>query len=176
VHGAALLAVGADVGSLPRLAYGGTLAGALLLGPWRFEGYGAYWPDQTARSSRFPSVGANVRLALGGARACVGLLAAGGVLELGPCAGVEVGSMHGQGYGVSVPLPADSLWVAATADARASLRLTPALRVVFDLGIAVPFRRDVFFLDLADNVNQASDVHQASPVVGRALLGPELRF
>jgi hypothetical protein len=165
-----LLALDGDAGTLPQLAYGGTLAGALLLGRWRFEGYGAYWPDQKARSRLFPTVGGNLRLAVGGARACAGLLPGGAALELAPCVGLEVGSLHGLGVGVRFPLPADSLWFAATADARASLGITPALRLTADLGIATPFYRDVFTLGSIGNV------HQASSVAARALLGPELRF
>jgi hypothetical protein len=151
-------------------------AGALLAGPWRFEGYGAFWPDQTARSNVFPAVGAHVHLALGGARACVGVLRPGGPFELAPCAGLEVGALHGQGFGVTDGRSADSIWLATTADARASIALTPALRLTVDLGIAVPFHRDVFFLDLAPSANQTVDLHEPYWIVGRALVGPELRF
>jgi hypothetical protein len=78
--------------------------------------------------------------------------------------------MHGEGFGVRTPKPTDAFWIAATGMARGSLRLTTALRLTAEIGIAVPFRRDEFVLDQLDNV------HQAGSVVGRALIGPEGRF
>jgi hypothetical protein len=53
---------------------------------------------------------------------------------------------------------------------RASLEIVGPLRLALDLAMGVPVLRERFVLD------QIGLVHQAFPVVGRAYLGPELRF
>jgi hypothetical protein len=68
------------------------------------------------------------------------------------------------------PQSADSLWVAGALGLRASLAIAASLRLTLDLAIVVPLQRDRFTLD------EIGLVHQASPVVGRAFVGPELRF
>jgi hypothetical protein len=168
VHAAVLVEMGADLGTLPKAAYGFALASALLLGPARVEGYGSYWPAQPARATGSSSAGGLLRLALGGARVCY----AGprGVFELAGCAGFELGVLHGEGFGVVYSRATDSLWIAGSLGVRASFELTPRLRLAVDVGIAVPFRRDEFVLD------QLGTLHQTSAVVGRALGGPEIRF
>jgi hypothetical protein len=160
--------VGADVGTLPKLAYGFGLASALFLGAARFEGYASYWPAQPARLAGSPGSGGWIRLGLGGVRFCYAALR--GTLELAGCTGLELGVLHGEGFGIVYRRAPDSLWIAGTLGARVSLELAGRLRLSADLGIAVPFRRDEFVLD------QAGTVHQTAPVVARALLGPELRF
>ena len=92
-----------------------------------------------------------------------------GALELAACGGLELGDLHGQGTGVRSPLPADGIWFAATALGRATWRVAPSFGLFLDVGLAVPFRRDQFTLDVGT-------IHQAGVVEGRASLGPELRF
>jgi hypothetical protein len=165
---AIVASVGGDLGSLPKPAYGFTLALALLAGGFRFEAYGAYWPAQPSYVAAFPSDGGQVRLITGGLRACYAVVR--GVLELGPCAGLELGAMHGEGFGVLSPSASDGLWFAASLTGRAAWRIIGPFGLALDVGAFVPFRRDQFFL------TQLGDVHQAALVEGRAVLGPELRF
>ena len=158
-----------DVGTLPRPSYGVSLAAAVLLGRLRLEGFGTYWPPESAYLSASTPAGprGDVQLATGGARACI--VALPGRLELAACPGLEIGNLHGQGVGVRAALPADGLWVAATAAGRVTWRLLPNLGLTLDVGLAVPFLRDQIILD-------ATTIHQAAVAAGRAAIGPELRF
>jgi hypothetical protein len=157
-----------DLGTLPQTAYGFSLGAALLFRTFRLEGYGAYWPAQTAHAASAPAFGGDVYLADGGLRGC--WLPWRSTIEIAACAGLELGDLHGQGLGVRSPQPNDGIWFAATALGRASWRVTSSFGLFVEVGLAVPFFRDTFSLD------DIGTVHQAGIVEGRASLGPELRF
>jgi hypothetical protein len=110
---AVVAAISGDLGTLPGPAYGFTLGASLFLGDLRLEGYGAYWPAETAHPTSSSSLGGDVWLADGGARGC--WVPVHGALEIAACPGLELGILHGQGKGVLSPRPADGIWVAATA-------------------------------------------------------------
>jgi hypothetical protein len=165
---ALLASFAGDIGTLPQPAPGLALGAALLFRTFRVEGYGAFWPSQTAHAPTAPTFGGDVSLADGGIRAC--WLPVHGRLELAACPGLELGDLHGQGKGVRSPAPNDGVWFAATALARATWRLAPSFGVFLDLGLVIPFIRDQFALD------QIGTIHQAGFVEGRASIGPELRF
>jgi hypothetical protein len=167
-HTSIFPAIAGDLGALPKPAFGLSLGSALFLDPVRLEGYGAYFFQQPARSSSLAGAGGDIRLALGGIRACYAGLR--GTFDLAACAGFEIGALHGEGFGVLLTRAPDSLWLAGTLGLRVSLELAPPLRLAADVGMALPLRRDQFVLD------GVGLVHQASAVVGRALFGPELRF
>jgi hypothetical protein len=138
----------------------------------RVEVYGSYFPPQ-AQNSPSPIVDyQKISLVAGGAVACY--LPLRGPIELGACSGVEVGSMHGQGFGVLNPGGSDVPWVAGVATARASWTIVGGFGIALGVGVGVPFVRTQFVLD--DYSSSAGTVFQPSPVVFRALLGPELRF
>jgi hypothetical protein len=164
-------ALGGDLGTLPRPAWGVTLGAALFLSSaFRLEAYGSYWPWQQAESSSpsSPGSGGEVFLADGGARAC--WLPWHANLELGACAGLESGLLHGQGENIAHPRSQDSLWLATTGLARLTWRTGANFALFLDASLAIPIiPRDEFQLD-------NSTIHQAGFVEGRASLGPELRF
>jgi hypothetical protein len=145
-----------------------TLGGAVLFSSARFEAYGAFWPSQTAHVAAAPVAGGDVFLADGGARAC--WTPPPRFLAFAVCPGLEAGVLHGQGRGIRVPRPADSVWFAATALSRAYVRVAPAVSFFLEVSLAVPFFRDQFALD------DVGTIHQAAVVESRAALGPELRF
>jgi hypothetical protein len=167
---AVLAGLSGDVGTLPHPAYGLTLGAAFLWKRLRLEGYGAYWSSQAGQAvGGSAGEGGDFFLADGGLRGC--WLPVLGRLEIAACPGLELGVLHGQGVGVNEPLSQNSVWVAATALGRISWRIAPSLAVYLEAGIALPLRRDVFDIDVAQNL-----VHEAGVVEGRASLGPELRF
>jgi hypothetical protein len=167
---AVLAGVSGDVGTLPHPAYGLTLGAAFLWERLRLEAYGAYWSTEAGQAvGASPGVGGNFFLADGGLRGC--WLPVLGRFEIAACPGLELGVLHGQGVGVNEPLSQSSVWVAATALGRVSWRIAPFFDLYLEAGIALPFRRDVFDIDVAKNL-----VHEAGVVEGRASLGPELRF
>jgi hypothetical protein len=170
-------ALGGDLGTLPRPAWGVTLGAALFLSPAvRLEAYGSYWPWQHAQSSASfaPNSGGDVFLADGGARACWLPLHAN--LELAGCAGLEAGLLHGQGENIARTLSADSFWLAATGLARLTWRASPHFALFLDASLAIPFSRDQFVFYSGPQDKNGSLVYQAGPVEGRASFGPELRF
>jgi hypothetical protein len=170
--------VGGDVGTLPRAAFAIGGGVALTLGRFRVEGYGTYLPPQATYAATLQSLGTNVDLLAGGLRGCFFPLV--GSLEAGGCAGLELGELHGHGFGPSLPnryysfTPSDAggLWVAPTLSGRISWRIARAFALVFDVGILVPVQRDTFVID---NLGGAA-LHEPGPVEGRASIGPEVRF
>jgi len=168
---------GGDVGTLPRAAFALGGGVGLLLGAFRLEGYGGYLFPQPAYAPQEPSIGTNIHLALGGLRGC--FLPLRGELEAGGCAGLELGDLHGAGFGTLrspyaafTPSSAGGLWVAPTLQGRLAWRVAAQLALVLDLGLAVPLRRDTF---VVDNL-AGGPLHQPAAVVGRAAFGPEIRF
>lgn len=174
---AVFVEAGGDVGTLPRTAFALGGGVGLLLGAFRLEGYGGYVFPQPAYAPQEPSIGTNIHLALGGLRGC--FLPLRGELEAGGCAGLELGDLHGAGFGTLrspyaafTPSSAGGLWVAPTLQGRFAWRVAAQLALVLDLGLAVPLRRDTFVVDhLA-----GGPLHQPAAVVGRAAFGPEIRF
>jgi hypothetical protein len=171
-------AIAGDLGTLPHIAYGFTLAGSVLVGRFRGEAYGSYWPSQTAAGpvGTPPGEGGSIELFDGGTRACFSVTderPPAHRLELSPCAGFEAGALHGKGVNLAPSLTATGLWLALTLDARAVVRLSRSLGVALDLGAAVPLRRDAFTFGAGSG---APVFHQAYFIEGRAWLGPELRF
>jgi hypothetical protein len=163
-------AIDGDLGTLPRPAYGFTLGAALFpLTALRLEAYGSFWVSQRFSSSSpsAPGAGGDVFLADGGARACWLPLHAN--LEVATCLGLEVGVLHGQGEDIAHTSSADSDWLAATGLTRLTWRTGPNLALFLDVSFAIPTFRQPFGLD-----GKAS--YEAGAIVGRASVGPELRF
>jgi hypothetical protein len=172
IHGALFALLGGDRGTLPSTAYGVALGGALLIGPLRVEVYGSYWPPQYAYESRTLE-GGSVRLYAGGVRGGYGLTRER--IELMPCVGFEGGALYAEGINAVSNGSATGPWLALTGDARVSIRLAARFRLAVDLGFGLPLRRDSFVLDKPSPAGQVT-VHEAYWIVGRAFVGPEVRF
>jgi hypothetical protein len=179
-----------DLGIVPQVAYGFTVSAALMLDAFRLEGYVARWAARTAYAGSTAPTSADVQLTVGGLRGC--LVPWRGELEISGCSGLELGDLHrqvspagpemtgilaGQGAGgapftvlTGAGLVVDSLWISATTSAHAFWRLTPALGLAIDVGLAFPLRRDA--LALGGPGVQA----ESAWVAGRASIGPEARF
>ena len=177
---ALVASVGGDVGSLPGPAYGFSIGAALLYRSLRIEAYGSYWPSQPAKAS-FAGDGIDVSLLAAGARGC--FLPLRGVIELGACSGIEVGAMQGQAFGNELGRGSGSAtWVAGTALARASWNVVSHLSISLDVGLAIPFTHETVSLGgtvvtgITTPAGTTAVTFSPTPVVGRVLLGPEVRF
>jgi hypothetical protein len=130
----ALVRAGAlvDGGNLPALSFGAGAAAGLVRGAWRVEVAGEYFVPRRRDEGPRLGTGGEVGLAAGGPRACYRPVRpfAGG-WEASGCAGGEVGSMWGEGFGLARVKGGSGVWAALTAGAwlNAPLGATPlALR------------------------------------------------
>jgi hypothetical protein len=163
-----LVAAGAalDAGALPDVAVGLQAGAGITWRPIRVELAGTYWIAQQTRVGG--GKGADVSFASGSLGA--GLAFAVGPFELGPAAGVELGRIHAEAFGVSNPGEATVLWAAATAGALAGWSFEPPLALRLGIEAVVPFKRPRWVIE------GVGAVDQPGPVGGRARLGLEARF
>ena len=174
VHFGVFGAVGADVGTLPGPSVGAALAAALWLGPVRLEADGEHWFSRTRSGGNGLTLyGGTISLSDAGLAGCFAV--ARGRLEVAPCAGIELGDLHGVGAPtIESPTTSDGWWVSVVTALQAALRLAGPLWAGLRIEAIVPLLRDQFVAKIND---QTTLIFQSrSPVAGRALLGPELRF
>jgi hypothetical protein len=144
----------------------------VVVGPARLEVGASFWPGNTAESAARPRSGGTLDLVAGSLTACALLpplaRAAGPHFEVDvPCAGLELGRMHAEGYGVSDPGDGSALWAALRGGAAAAWIVAPWVRLRLRLEAVVPLRRPRFVL------GGVGDVHEPG-VAARAALGLEL--
>lgn len=94
-------------------------------------------------------------------------------LSLAPYVIIDIGSMYGEGIGVSTSLDDSAFWLAANAGVRVLWKLTNWAAIGFEIGPKVPFFRPRYVLEIAESRER---VHRSSPVVLFARLGFELRL
>ncbi len=180
-HLAVFASADGDVGSLPRPAYGFSLGAAVVFRALRIEGYGSYWPAETVRAP-FAVDGINISLITAGARGC--FVPIRGVIDLGACSGVELGSMDGRGFGPAVTqTAANQVWFAGTVDLRAAWNIVSRFSLVLDAGMVIPFNRETFLLNsdapTPSNLTGFLSTKASftpSALAGRLYFGPEFRF
>jgi hypothetical protein len=155
-----------DVGSLPKASLGAGGGLALWRGPWLVSASGQAWlPRQTA--GNVYGAGGEIGLVTGELRGCASIARTSTRIDL--CAGAEGGTSEGVGTGVSQPLKARGLWLAALA----GIALRPSASgpfgawVGFDVG--VPLTIPTYVID------GIGEVHRPSPVFARASMGVEFR-
>jgi hypothetical protein len=161
----------ADVGSLPNLGAGANLAVGAQRGGWRFELDGSYWGPQTANSSTSPG-GATFQLGSGNARAAY--LWSLRSFSLGPLLDVGLEGMHAQGQdGTKDNRHPTQFWALVGAGGLVTFRpFAPlALRLVLESEIPLP---DPSFVVL--NPGSQAQVYTVSQVIGRAMIGAEIKF
>ena len=132
IHGGLGLEGGVTFGDLPGAGPFIRLVGGV--GFERSPGFGVavdltgtYTFERRGRFDDRPDDGADLQLASGGVRGCP--LWTRSVLQFGPCGGVEVGGMFGRGVGLSRLDSASVLWLAASVDALAQVRLGRRVRL-----------------------------------------------
>ncbi|MCX4246857.1 hypothetical protein [Paraliomyxa miuraensis] len=158
-----------DGGSLPGVAGGLRVTGAVLGRRWRAELGGDYWLPRTATAE--PGIGGRIGLGSGAARGCgvPGIDRVG--LEIPLCAGVEAGILRGDPAGdrVANPVTARVPWVAATAGAGVAWTPRRFIALVLQGEVVLPIARTGFVVGDVE-------VYRVGAVAGRGTLGIEVRF
>ena len=161
-----------DLGTLPALAVGASVAVAWTPSRFRLELAGGYFlPDSTppAAVTSAPVTSAVERFTLitGALRGCY--LPRLGAFDLGPCALAEVASARGQGISIANPSSGSSAWFAPGAGFFGAWRLAQAWALFGRADALIPTIRPDFQVD-------GTTLHRPGFVTGRLSLGAELRF
>lgn len=166
--GAALVA---DAGSLPGTGLGVSLAAALGWSIFELRLLGTYLPGREASlATSSGSGGADIGLLAGSASGCLPRLLRAAPIELGACAGAELGGLDGTGTGVDVSRSARGSWFALRADAGARWELGGGVRLDLLLSALVPAERHEF------TISGLGPVFRPAAVAGRASLGASFVF
>jgi hypothetical protein len=161
-------AFGIDTGALPEptTSVGGALG--IELGRLALEASFSRYSPQEQRLAGDATRGGNFELWALGARSCYSLRWA--ATEVGPCLGLEGGTVFGSGFGVDTPGQGKGLWLAAAAELSGRYRASSWLGVRTLAGVAAPFTRPVYVLD------NVGTVYQADFITFRGTLGLEAYF
>ncbi len=159
---------GLDTASLPGLAATLGLQGSFVYGRQRFALGITLLPSRAAISTTRPTAGGDVDLLTGSAGTCTHF--GGGMVEVGPCVGFEIGRLHASGTGVSSPGEGSTLWAAVEGGGVFSLRVFSQLAIVLRLGAAVPLLRPRFVLE------NVGPVFRPPAVTARGESGVEIVF
>ena len=163
---AGLAWVVADSGTLPSPALGVALGVGVRWTALELRAGGLLLPNQHGAVSGSPDAGADIGLVSGSALACAPLSLRTEAVELGVCAGWELGRLHAEGTGVLRPYRKSTFWSAPRLDAELRWPLPGrALSIHVLLTAAAPLQRDEFIL------KDIGSVHRTANVIARAGLG-----
>ncbi|MDC0740202.1 hypothetical protein [Polyangium mundeleinium] len=159
----------ADAGTFPTptLALGAAIS--LFVGRYRLEAGLTYLPTRTFPLPTLGTATGDIDLTLAHVGACAAFFRRPR-FELGPCVAFEAGRIQSSSAGVSSPGQGAAPWLALSAGGRLAWTFARPVALVVGLGAGVP----IVHPDLV--VDGLGTVHRASPVVGRAELGFEVRF
>jgi hypothetical protein len=166
VGGAAVV----DLGSLPGASFGAELAIGMRLAHAQIDALGMFFPSTETVIRADPKSGGDLGLIGGGVRGCY--WAPSPTWGWGVCAGIELGSMRGEGFGTDFTGTEARLWAATRLGAFATYPLAKSLAFRASLEGLLPVTRPTFELV---NVGTGT-VHQPSIVSGRLQLGIEAHF
>ena len=160
-----------DAGALPGAGLGALLGGSVRWQTFELQALGTYLPSRQAslEGSGGQAIGAELGLLAGSLLACAPALVRRARLELGACAGAELGVLSGEGNGLSAPRSDSAPWWAVRGDLLARWGLGDgglALEVL--AGAVVPLSRDDFAVADAGRVRV---VHRPAAVTVRASIG-----
>jgi hypothetical protein len=157
-----------DVGTMPQATPSGGLALGGSYDRWRGELVGMAHPYQTATLENTPALGIRYRTLRGGARVCWSALLH--PVTVGPCAGMEVVSLRGQGTGLTSSLDSETKWGELVMSVDARWEFVPKLGVFLDIAGQVPLvRRDLV-------VAHVGVVHTIPPLTSRIRAGAFVLF
>lgn len=160
-----------DAGTLPALAPGALLGGSLGWEQLELRLLGTYLFPRAAsiEAPNAGSPGAELALVTSSLLACAPRLVHAERLELGACAGAELGWLWGSGTGVSVSREGGGPWSAARAEVGARWSVGPeGLGLDVRLSALLPFERHRFAITDEGGPRR---VHQPEAVVGRLSVG-----
>jgi hypothetical protein len=164
------LATTGDTGTLPTFAMGVEARAGARIELFRLSLYGAYFPTSSKTATTLPdgrSAGGKFTLLAFGLRGCFAPSFGESRAGFSLCAGPEVETMRGTGFGVSVPAQGTKTWVAGAATAEGTLSVGGGLRLFLMISVVVPSVRERFALE------GVGEVHQPSQLAGRAAAGFE---
>jgi hypothetical protein len=168
---------------LPAPSLGVRLATGLRIYSVRLEGQIELWTSSDATAEGKPGAGAELGLVAGALRGCHAIFPwdappslDSGSFALGACVGLELGSMSGQGFGISRVDEGDALWIAPRGDVRLGLGLVGPLGLVAELGLAIPVDPRRFVFETGTGEDAVLVVHEPFAVSGRAALLVEASF
>jgi hypothetical protein len=168
---AASAALVGDAGSLPGAGLGVSLGAALGGELLELRLLGTYLPAREASiETSSGSGGVEIGLLAGSLAGCLPRLLRASRLELGVCAGAELGWLSGNGTGVDISRSGGTLWTALRADAAARWALGDGFALDLLFSALVPTDRDEF------TISEVGPVFQTGTVVGRASLGVSFAF
>ena len=159
---------GADFASLPAPTFGVETAAVLVFGANRVEARGSLWLPEAAPAAAGVMASARIPLYAAGARYCRALLE--GAIDIGGCAGVEVGALRGSSDGVTHPATGTSPWVAPGLGVLGEWVFAPHLALALGLEGLAPLVRESF------QVTGLGELYRPPPITARALFGLETRF
>ena len=134
-----------------------------------------YFPATRVQVASNPARGADLDLAIGALHGCY-VAAREGKVELGPCAGAEVGWMRGAGFGVASASAGGTMWAGLLVGGLLNVRVSELFSLRLSLDAVAPLSRPSFVLDSPGVGGVPLKVHKSAGIVGRGLFGAELRF
>jgi hypothetical protein len=143
------------IATLPGVHLGTGLFGALQWQAWRLETSVSELSGQTAKDQR---MGAKFSLYRFTTRGC--WLVSNPRWAFGPCSGVEVGNLRGEGYGVDQPGKSSRVWFGAALGALADWRLGSSSVLSFVADAEIPWVREQYQL-------AGLDFYKPPPVAAR---------
>jgi hypothetical protein len=158
----------ADFGTVSDSSFGPRVTVAAGFGAFRAELGVAWLPPVRSFTARNPDRGGDIDLLAADLDGC--FLPFRGDLELQGCAGVEVGRLHGSGFGTVVERDGSALWLGANVTLLGRLRATQSLTLVA-AGGALFVPQDTEF-----TLENVGVVHRVPNVVSRLGLGIEAAF
>jgi hypothetical protein len=159
-HLAVRTLAGGDMGSLPHATPALATGVALARGPLEVELLGTITAESEAQLPSELDAGGDIRLMFISARACYHR-------SVALCAGGELGSMDGQGFGVVKARGGNSRWLAVTVGIGYRVQLADSVSVFGRIDGVLPIARPRFVL--ADS----TEVHTPAALGGRGYLGLE---
>jgi hypothetical protein len=160
-----------DAGTLPGAGLGVSLGAAVGGESFELRLLGTYLPAREASiETSSGSGGVEIGLLAASLAGCLPRLLQTSRLELGACAGAELGWLSGNGTGVDISRSGGTLWTALRADAAARWALGGGFGLDLLLSALVPTDRDEF------TISEVGPVFQTATVVGRAGVGVSFVF
>ncbi len=171
------------VGDLPDPHAGFAVAAALRIEAFRVEAGFELGAGSTETLDQRPNTGADFIRLSGVLRGCRVIWPFDGGrwpraaldLDLAGCLGIELGTVSGEGFGVTNPERGTALWAAPRFDLRLGLGVAGPLGVAADVGLAVPVDPRRYVLRGGQSATVLV-VHEPSVVAGRAGILAEIQL
>ncbi len=168
LRGRALVHLLGEALAVPGVSAGLSFGGGLRVGRIDVTLEGLWASRRSVAVPTLPGASADFALLAARLRGCVALT--GGLVEVAPCLGFELGSLRGESRGVSAPASGSTLWAAPLAGLEVRATVHPLLALTARLDLAVPLRRPGF------SVAGVGTVAEAGLVSVRGELGASLYF